>query len=122
MDIDALGVPAVALCSKTISALQVEKLVRFARPRADVQVTLLLDGDAEGENGAKQALLELAPTVASGWDGRPRRTLSSRGGSRSLGQKTNRLRFAPDGDVSVCHQSNVTIRTSVACDDECSTA
>lgn len=67
--LDTLGVPAVALCSNTISAPQVEKLVRFAKLLADGQVTLLLDCDEEGENGAKQALLELAPhcRVRLGW-------------------------------------------------------
>jgi len=59
--LDALGIPAVALCSNTISKPQVEKLVRWAKSLAEGQVTLLLDCDPEGERGAKHALLELAP-------------------------------------------------------------
>jgi 5S rRNA maturation endonuclease (ribonuclease M5) len=59
--LDTLGVPAVGLCSNTISQAQVEKLARWARQLSDGSVTLFLDYDEAGQNGAKQALVELAP-------------------------------------------------------------
>ncbi|MEX1096299.1 MAG: toprim domain-containing protein [Planctomycetales bacterium] len=67
--LDALGVPAVGLCSNTISKAQVQKLARWAQQLSGGTVTLLLDCDAAGENGAKQALIELAPhcRVRLGW-------------------------------------------------------
>jgi len=58
--LDCLGVPAVGLCSNTITAEQVKKLARWARQLAGGKVTLMLDCDAEGETGTKQAAYELA--------------------------------------------------------------
>jgi len=58
--LDCLGIPAVALCSNTASNEQVEKLTRWAAELAHGQITLMLDCDAEGENGAKQTLWKLA--------------------------------------------------------------
>jgi 5S rRNA maturation endonuclease (ribonuclease M5) len=54
--LDTLGVPAVALCSNRISREQAEKAVRLAREHASSVVTILLDCDAEGEEGMKQCL------------------------------------------------------------------
>lgn len=67
--LDTLGVPAVGLCSNTISKPQVEKLARWAQQLSGSTVTLMLDCDETGEAGAKQALLELAPycRVRLGW-------------------------------------------------------
>jgi len=66
--LDCLGVPAVGLCSNTVTREQVEKLARHARELCGGRVTLMFDCDPEGENGAKQALWELAqvcrPTLA----------------------------------------------------------
>lgn len=58
--LDALGVPAVALCSNTISKAQAEKLARWSHQLAEGTVTLLLDCDEPGISGAKQAMWELA--------------------------------------------------------------
>jgi 5S rRNA maturation endonuclease (ribonuclease M5) len=58
--LDSLGIPAVGLCSNTITDEQVEKVSRWAHELADGVVTLMLDCDPEGENGAKQALWKLA--------------------------------------------------------------
>jgi 5S rRNA maturation endonuclease (ribonuclease M5) len=58
--LDCLDVPAVGLCSNMVTDEQVEKLTRWAHDLADGLVTLMLDCDAEGENGAKQALWKLA--------------------------------------------------------------
>ena len=58
--LDCLGIPAVGLCSNTITDAQVEKVARWARKLAGGVVTLMLDCDVEGENGARQALYELA--------------------------------------------------------------
>jgi 5S rRNA maturation endonuclease (ribonuclease M5) len=51
-----LGVPAVGLCSNTITREQAEKAARLARELAGGIVTVLLDCDAEGENGMRQCL------------------------------------------------------------------
>lgn len=58
--LDCLGVPAVGLCSNTVTDEQVGKIVSWANTLAGGVVTLMLDCDPEGENGAKQALWELA--------------------------------------------------------------
>jgi 5S rRNA maturation endonuclease (ribonuclease M5) len=68
--LDALGVPAVALCSNTISREQAEKAARLADELAGGIVTLMLDCDTEGENGIQQVLPMLADFVAVrlGWN------------------------------------------------------
>jgi hypothetical protein len=58
--LDFFGVPAIGLCSNIITDEQVEKVVRWANDLAGGVVTLMLDCDIEGENGAKQALWKLA--------------------------------------------------------------
>lgn len=55
-----LGVPAVALCSNTITRDQAAKAARLARELARGIVTVFLDCDAEGETGMKQCLGYLA--------------------------------------------------------------
>ena len=50
------GVPAVGLCSNTITREQADKAARLARELAGGVVTVLLHCDAEGENGMKQCL------------------------------------------------------------------
>ncbi len=67
--LDALGVPAVGLCSNTITESQVAKLTRWARQVSVGRVTLMFDCDAEGERGATQALASLAQScsVRFGW-------------------------------------------------------
>jgi len=58
--LDCLGIPAVGLCSNTITDEQADKLAVWAQKFAGGVITLMLDCDAEGENGAKQALWKLA--------------------------------------------------------------
>jgi hypothetical protein len=58
-----LDQPAVGLCSNTITREQAEKVACLARQVAGGVVTLFLDCDEEGENGARQALAVLAELV-----------------------------------------------------------
>jgi 5S rRNA maturation endonuclease (ribonuclease M5) len=58
--LDTLGIPAVALCSNTISREQAWKAAGLARELADGIVTVFLDCDDEGEKGMKQCLGYLA--------------------------------------------------------------
>ena len=58
--LDTLGVPAVGLCSNTITREQAAKAAQLARELAGGVVTVFLDCDAEGENGMKQCLGYLA--------------------------------------------------------------
>ncbi len=60
----ALGIPAVALCSNTITAEQADKAARLAHELAGGLVTLMLDCDVEGENGVSQVLPMLAERAA----------------------------------------------------------
>jgi hypothetical protein len=61
---DALGVPAVGLCSNTITGEQTAKVSQLAQAVGGGVVTLMLDCDAEGEAGARQALVEIARRCA----------------------------------------------------------
>lgn len=67
--LDVLGVPAVGLCSNTVTDAQVEKLTKWSNDLAGGVVTLLFDCDEQGDNGAKQALYQLAQRckVKLGW-------------------------------------------------------
>ena len=58
-----LGLPAVALCSNTITKDQVHRVATLARDLATDVVTLMLDTDEEGTAGTKQALPLLAEHV-----------------------------------------------------------
>jgi 5S rRNA maturation endonuclease (ribonuclease M5) len=58
--LSTLGVPAVGLCSNTITREQAAKAARLARELAGGIVTVFLDCDAEGESSMKQALGYLA--------------------------------------------------------------
>ena len=70
MALDAMGVPAVGLCSNVVTKEQVAKLVRFAKLVSRGRLVLLLDCDPAGEAGAKEALWQLAPhcDVRLGWN------------------------------------------------------
>jgi len=57
--LDTMGVPAVGLCSNTITKAQVEKVARWARRFARGNATVMLDCDDEGVSGAQQVLSEL---------------------------------------------------------------
>lgn len=58
-----LGVPAVGLCSNTITREQAEKAARVARDLAGGIVTVFLDCDPEGENGMRQCLGYLSQII-----------------------------------------------------------
>jgi hypothetical protein len=55
-----LRVPAVAICSNTVTEEQADKLAALAREFGGDTVSVMFDLDREGENGAKQAVVELA--------------------------------------------------------------
>lgn len=63
LNLHALGVPAVALCSNTITQEQVARITRLAGERFGELTTLLLDCDEEGERGMEQVLPLLAEHV-----------------------------------------------------------
>ena len=70
--LDTLGVPAVGLCSNTITREQAEKAANLAKELANGIVTIFLDCDEEGLNGMKQCLgyiAQLAP-VRLAWTDR----------------------------------------------------
>ena len=58
--LDTLGVPAVGLCSNTITREQASKAALLARTHGNGVVTVFLDCDPEGEAGMKQCLGYLA--------------------------------------------------------------
>jgi hypothetical protein len=58
--LDTLGVPAVALCSNTITREQTEKVASIAGELGCGVVTVFLDCDDEGLNGMRQCLGYLA--------------------------------------------------------------
>jgi hypothetical protein len=62
--LDALGVPAVGLCSNTVTKEQAAKLACFSETVGNGTVTLMLDCDPEGEAGTRQAVVELAQLCA----------------------------------------------------------
>ena len=84
--LDALGIPAVAVCSNLITDEQIEKLARWAkmltiaRVAGEVRgkVRLLLDCDAEGDEGAKDAAWKL---LQARLDVRPLWSRSMHGGT-----------------------------------------
>ena len=60
MNLNALGVPAVAVCSNTVTGDQADKLATLAREFGNGTVSVMFDLDRAGENGAKQVVLEVA--------------------------------------------------------------
>ena len=58
--LNALGVPAVAVCSNTVTGEQANKLASLANEIGSGAVSVMFDLDREGANGAKQVILELA--------------------------------------------------------------
>jgi len=67
--LDTLGVPAVGLCSNTISDAQVRKVVKWAQQLGGGRITLMLDCDDEGERGAKEIAWKLSQhcSVQTAW-------------------------------------------------------
>ena len=71
--LNTLGVPAVALCSNTITQEQAERVARLAHDLEFDYVALMLDADDEGANGTQQVLPLLAerlPVRLAWWRGR----------------------------------------------------
>jgi len=58
--LDALGVPAVGICSNKITAEQVEKIAYWSKRLCEGKVTLMFDCQDTGDEGAKEALWLLA--------------------------------------------------------------
>lgn len=67
--LDCLGVPAVGLMSNILTVAQAAKLTQWARQLAGGRIVLLLDCDAAGESGARDAVFLLAQQcdVRLGW-------------------------------------------------------
>src|SRR5690606_35521896 len=63
LNLHALGVPAVAHCSNTVTQEQAARIARLAGVRFGELTTLLLDCDEEGERGVEQVLPLLAEHV-----------------------------------------------------------
>lgn len=60
INLHTLGVPALAVCSNTITEAQANKLATLANEIPGGHISVMFDLDHEGENGAKQTVLELA--------------------------------------------------------------
>lgn len=60
INLHSLGVPALAVCSNLVTETQADKLATMANSVPGGHVRVMFDLDAEGENGAKQTVLELA--------------------------------------------------------------
>ena len=58
--LDALGVPAVALCGTATTPEQVEKVARLAREAGQSAVTVMLDATEAGSLAARVVVVELA--------------------------------------------------------------
>lgn len=54
--LDALGVPAVAICSNRITEEQAAKVIRFAKHFGQGRISLMFDCEGTGDDGAKEAL------------------------------------------------------------------
>lgn len=65
--LNALGVPAVAVCSNTVTDEQADKLTALAREFGGDTLSVMFDLDWEGENGGKQAILTLAGRCRVRW-------------------------------------------------------
>ncbi|MEM7474700.1 MAG: toprim domain-containing protein [Planctomycetota bacterium] len=59
--LDHYGVLAVGLCSNRLAEGQIEKLVRWSSSLANGRITLMLDNDKEGAEGAIHCMEKLAP-------------------------------------------------------------
>ncbi len=75
--LDALQVPAMGICSNHVSEEQLTKIIRLANELAGGKVRLMLDCDAEGDDGAKEAAWKL---LQAGVDVRPLWSRSMHGG------------------------------------------
>ncbi|QDV48471.1 toprim domain-containing protein [Gimesia fumaroli] len=60
INLHTLGIPALAVCSNTVTESQADKLATLANSIPGGHVSVMFDLDREGENGAKQTVMELA--------------------------------------------------------------
>ncbi|QDT45691.1 DNA primase [Gimesia alba] len=60
INLHTLGIPALAVCSNTITETQADKLATLVKEISGGYVSVMFDLDHAGENGAKQTALELA--------------------------------------------------------------
>jgi 5S rRNA maturation endonuclease (ribonuclease M5) len=60
MNLHSLSIPALAVCSNLITETQADKLATLANETHNTHISVMFDLDKEGQNGAKQAVLELA--------------------------------------------------------------
>jgi len=69
MNLQTIGIPALAICSNIITETQANKLATLANEIHNTHISIMFDLDKEGENGAKQTVLELAKQcqVRFGW-------------------------------------------------------
>ncbi len=70
IQLDALQIPAVAICSNRITDEQVAKIVRLSKELAAGRVSMFFDCDEEGNAGAKDAtwkLLQVGLDVRPAW-------------------------------------------------------
>jgi len=70
MALDALGIPAIGMMSNRMTEAQVEKLAHWARRLTSGKVSLMLDCEETGDEGAKEAswqLLERGLDVRLAW-------------------------------------------------------
>ena len=70
INLQTLGIPALAICSNNITETQADKLATLANKIYNTHISVMFDLDREGEKGAKQAVLELAIRccVRLGWN------------------------------------------------------
>lgn len=62
LSLDHCGVPAVALCSNQMTEQQASKIIRWAKHIGNGKVSLMLDCQDTGDEGAKSALWHFAQT------------------------------------------------------------
>ncbi len=60
INLQTLGIPALAICSNIITETQADKLAILANETHNTHISVMFDLDPEGEKGAKQTVLELA--------------------------------------------------------------
>jgi 5S rRNA maturation endonuclease (ribonuclease M5) len=60
VNLHTLGVPALAVCSNMITETQADTLATMANQTPGGHISVMFDLDQEGENGAKQTVLQLA--------------------------------------------------------------
>jgi 5S rRNA maturation endonuclease (ribonuclease M5) len=60
MNLHSLGIPALAICSNTITETQVDKIVTLVKQTNAYHISIMFDLDESGKKGAKQVLIELA--------------------------------------------------------------